>query len=363
LALLGHELRNPLAPIVTALQLMKLRAGDMFEKERSIIERQVRHVVTLVDDLLDVSRITRGKVELAKEPLELAEIVTKALELAAPLIEARQHDVAISVSRGLTVEGDPVRLAQVVSNLLVNAAKYTPPRGRIDVSALETGGAVTLRVRDNGIGIEAELLPRVFDLFVQGGQSLDRSKGGLGLGLAIVRSVVELHGGRVSAHSAGPGQGSQFEVVLPTALAQRASARVVESPNAAPVAGSDSRARVLVVDDNLDALELLAEALQLKGYAAHVAQDAAAALAAAEKFRPAVALLDIGLPVMDGYELARRLRATPGLEGIKLAALTGYGQPSDRELARAAGFDEHLVKPISIEAVQEVVDRLVAPTS
>jgi CheY-like chemotaxis protein len=310
--------------------------------------------VTLVDDLLDVSRITRGKIELAKEPLELAALVSKALELAGPLIEERRHDVSIAVSRGLTVEGDPVRLVQVITNLLTNAAKYTPPGGRIEVSGQQHGQEISLTVKDTGLGITPDLLPQIFELFVQGGQSLDRGKGGLGLGLAIVRSVVELHGGRVSVKSDGSGHGSAFEVVLPTALARRTRA-----PLLAPVIVANG-ARVLVVDDNLDALELLAEALQLKGYQAHVAQDAASALQAAQSFRPRVALLDIGLPVMNGYELARRLRATPGLEGIKLAALTGYGQPSDRERARAAGFDEHLVKPISIDAVQEVVERLVA---
>lgn len=358
LAMLGHELRNPLAPIVTALQLMKLKGADVFEKERTIVERQVRHVVTLVDDLLDVSRITRGKVELSQEPVELGGVIDKALELAGPLLEQRQHDVVISVARELRVTGDLVRLSQVFSNLLTNAAKYTPPRGHITISAEQKGDEVTIAVRDDGAGIDPELLPRIFDLFVQGGQSLDRSQGGLGLGLAIVRSVVELHGGRVSAYSDGRGKGSAFLVVLPVLPRLAATRRSESLPLMAAKHGGG--ARVLIVDDNLDALQLLAEALQLKGYETIAAEDAASALAVAQTHMPSVALLDIGLPVMNGYELARRLRALPGLEAIKLAALTGYGQPSDKVRAIEAGFDEHLVKPISIEAVQSVVSRLLA---
>lgn len=359
LAMLGHELRNPLAPIVTALQLMKLKGADVFEKERTIVERQVRHVVTLVDDLLDVSRITRGKVELSREPVELLSIIDKALELAGPLIEQRQHEVSVSVSRELRVSGDLVRLSQVFSNLLTNAAKYTPPRGHIWISAQQSGDEVTVTVKDDGAGIDPELAPRIFDLFVQGGQSLDRSQGGLGLGLAIVRSVVELHGGRVAVRSEGRGKGSEFSVVL--SVLPPVGAVAAQSVSSVPAVGGTGRgARVLIVDDNQDALQLLAEALQLKGYETIAAEDAASALAVAQLHKPAVALLDIGLPVMNGYELARRLRQLPGLEAIKLAALTGYGQPSDKVRAIEAGFDEHMVKPISIEVVQTVVSKLLA---
>jgi PAS domain S-box-containing protein len=357
LAMLGHELRNPLAPILTALDLMKLRGSDVFERERAIVERQVKHVVRLVDDLLDISRITSGKVELAKEPVELADTVAKALELAGPLIEERQHSVTVAVPEGLVVQGDPIRLAQVVSNLLTNAAKYTPVAGQIEVFAAASGDNVSLYVRDNGLGIEPELLPRVFDLFVQGGQALDRAKGGLGLGLAIVRSVIELHGGRVSASSEGAGRGSEFQVSLPARM--RVSDRVSAVQEPVRAAGG-AGASVLVVDDNVDALELLAEALRMVGHEIHTAHDAASALRLARSVRPDVALLDIGLPVMDGYELARKLRAMPGLENIKLAALTGYGQLSDKQRARDAGFEEHLVKPISIATLQTVVTRLLA---
>jgi PAS domain S-box-containing protein len=359
LAMLGHELRNPLAPIVTALQLMKMKGADVFEKERTIVERQVRHVVTLVDDLLDVSRITRGKVDLQQDPVEVRAVIDRSLELAGPLIEERQHDVSVDVSSDLRVTGDAMRLSQVFSNLLTNAAKYTPPRGHIAIAAQQTGNEVTISVKDDGAGIDPELLPRIFELFVQDGQSLDRSQGGLGLGLAIVRSVVELHGGRVSAKSDGRGKGSEFSVVLPLLPPVRAKSGL-QLGAAAPASSSAlaQGARVLVVDDNQDALQLLAEALQLKGYQPLAAEDAASAIAVAQKHKPAVALLDIGLPVMNGYELARRLKAMPGLEAIKLAALTGYGQPSDKLQAIEAGFDEHLVKPISIEAVQAVVSRL-----
>ncbi|HEY0707886.1 MAG TPA: ATP-binding protein [Polyangia bacterium] len=359
LAMLGHELRNPLAPIVTALQLMRLRGGDVFEKERSIIERQVRHVITLVDDLLDISRITRGKVVINKVTIDLADVVTKALELAGPMLEERKHSVEVSVPRGLLIAGDSARLAQVVTNLLTNSAKYTNPGGKIVVRAGASNGEIKLSVRDNGVGIDAELLPRVFDLFVQGRQALDRSKGGLGLGLAIVRSVVALHGGRVSVHSDGHERGSEFTVVLPElgVAAAPPTPTPVTSPAVPPRTG-----RVLVVDDNPDALELLLEGLQLQGYQAAGVGDAASALALAETFTPDVALLDIGLPVIDGYELARRLRALPGLQRLKLAALTGYGQISDKERAKEAGFDEHLVKPISLDQVDAAIVRLLGRT-
>jgi CheY-like chemotaxis protein len=258
--------------------------------------------------------------------------------------------------RGLRVLGDPVRLAQVLSNLLTNAAKYTMPGGRIEVVGRREGDRIVVVVRDDGVGIDPELLPHVFELFVQGGQSLDRAKGGLGLGLAIVRNIVELHGGRVFAESAGAGQGSEFRVALP-ALEGTPADETGPGP-LAPSAGTGRR-KVLLVDDNEDALVLLGEALTLAGYDVRTASDPITALERAGEVKPMAAVLDIGLPVMDGYELARRLRATPGLEDLKLVALTGYGQPGDRARAREAGFDEHLVKPVVVDELERVLERLV----
>jgi PAS domain S-box-containing protein len=360
LAMLGHELRNPLAPIVTALQLMKGDDTRTHRREVGIIERQVRHMVTLVDDLLDVSRITGGKIQLLRERSALAAVIAKAVELAGPVLADRQHELILSVPADLFVECDVTRLAQAFSNLLSNAAKYTPPRGRIEVSASASEDELMLRVRDNGVGIEPELLPRVFELFVQGRQALDRAKGGLGLGLSIVRSLIELHGGQVSAHSDGMGKGSEFRVYLPLASA-RADASRSEQGEGRENADSERRARLLLVDDNSDALLLLSQALRRLGHEVHVAEDAVGALTVAAMYEADVALLDIGLPVMDGYELAERLRSIPGWEGVKLVALTGYGQLSDKQRAHAAGFDEHLIKPVSLEALSSVLSRLTAP--
>jgi signal transduction histidine kinase/ActR/RegA family two-component response regulator len=348
LAMLGHELRNPLSPIVTALHLMKLKGGGDFERERMLIERQVEHLVRLVDDLLDVSRITRGKLQLKRERIDLRAVLTKAVEMASPLLEQRSHHLELpGVGEPLFVDGDPARLAQVLANLLGNAAKYTEPGGRIRVTATCEGEQVVLCVRDNGAGIGPEVLPRIFDMFVQEGRSIDRSQGGLGLGLAIVRSLVELHGGTVSAHSDGLGRGSEFVVRLP--LAAPSLLALDEHPHSAPEASvqeATHAVRLLIVDDNRDAAELLTELLEAKGYVTRMAHDGPAGLEAASAFRPHVALLDVGLPAMDGYELASRLRREPGLQGLKLVAITGYGQDSDRRQAHAAGFDVHLVKPV-----------------
>ncbi|WP_437897852.1 ATP-binding protein [Sorangium sp. So ce124] len=364
LAMLGHELRNPLAPIVTALHLMRLRAGGHAERERLVIERQIKHLTALVEDLLDVSRITRGKVELKKQRIELTEVVAKAVELASPLLEQRRHHLTVTVpSSGLAVDGDVTRLAQVVSNLLTNAAKYTESGGAIAVRAERTGGEVVLSVRDNGIGIAPEMLASVFERFVQERQALDRSQGGLGLGLAIVHNLIAMHGGRVSAHSEGRARGSEFTIRLPAA----ASAR---SPEAAPARwmagtlGTPSlveRRRILLVDDNLDAVELLAESLGAMGHTTRVAADGPSALRIAEEFAPDVALLDIGLPVMDGYELARRLREQPAGERVRLIAITGYGQEADLRRSEGAGFETHLVKPIQIDRLTSLIEEPPAP--
>ncbi|MDI1446394.1 ATP-binding protein [Polyangium sp. 6x1] len=359
LAMLGHELRNPLAPITTALYLMRMRAGDVAARERAVIERQVKHLGQLVDDLLDVSRITRGKVELKKERIEIAEVVAKAIEMASPLLEQRRHHLTVEVpSRGLVVDGDGTRLAQVMSNLLTNAAKYTEPGGRIAVEAERRGRDVEIRVRDNGIGIPADVLPKIFDFFVQDRQALDRAQGGLGLGLAIVRNLVTMHGGTVSARSEGKGRGSEFTVRLPGAMGLSEVEVMRTWPRAPVPVGESAGHRILVVDDNEDAAVLLAESLGSLGHETQVASDGPSALRLAEKFRPDIALLDIGLPVMDGYELAHRLRERPELERLRLIAVTGYGQESDRSLSRKAGFDAHLVKPVQFDRLAGLFDEL-----
>ena len=362
LAMLGHELRNPLAPISTALQLMQLRAGDVLLKERTIIERQVKHLVRLVDDLLEVSRIARGKILLERVRVELGDVLARALEMTSPLIEQRDHHLSVDVAPGLAVDADPARLAQVFANLLTNAAKYTPPRGYIDVSARREDGAILIVIRDSGIGIRAEMLPRVFDLFVQERQALDRSEGGLGLGLTIVRSLVGLHGGSVEARSAGTGRGTEIVVRLPVAsgesTAPTAGARISHRQPTQPTDVPTTRTRrVLVVDDNEDAVESLADALSELGHTVETAYDGPAALGLLERYTPDVAFLDVGLPVMDGYELARRIREDRRFARTVLVAVTGYGQRRDRVQAREAGFDAHLVKPVDLRAIEEIITR------
>jgi PAS domain S-box-containing protein len=345
LAMLGHELRNPLAPIMTALQLMALRGLSGGEREREIIERQTRHLVRLVDDLLDISRITRGKIELRRTRADLAAILARAVEMASPLLEQRKHHLQIAAPRGIYhVDGDEARLAQVFQNLLTNAAKYTPPGGQIAVRLASSDGAAVIEVADNGDGIPPHLLPSIFDPFVQGERSVDRSQGGLGLGLALVHSLVALHGGTVLAHSEGAGKGSRFVVSLPLA-SEAAQVATGVAPGDASLHGAHRR-RVLLVDDNPDAAETLAELLRSAGHQVFVAHDGPTALAQAHAFRPHVALLDIGLPVMDGYELARKLRSSLPAAPLRLVALTGYGQEHDRRRSLEAGFAEHLVKPV-----------------
>jgi PAS domain S-box-containing protein len=353
LAVLGHELRNPLAPIATALRLMALREGGAFVTERSIIERQVQHMTRLVEDLLDVSRITRGKVELRQRPIEISEVITKAVEIASPALEQRQHHLEVDVPiAGLTVFGDVGRLAQVFANLLTNSAKYTPPYGQVRIRARLDARTVRVSVSDTGIGISPEVLPHVFEVFVQGSRR-DAVRAGLGLGLAIVRSLTEMHGGRVDVRSAGPGSGSEFIVELPL-LEKTAFRSIRPTPRELP-ATVVRPLRVLVVDDNLDAAEMLAEWLGTIGHGVRVAADGPTALEVAADFQPDVALLDIGLPVMDGYEVARRLRALPGCAQTRLIALTGYGQESDHDRSRRAGFEDHLVKPVDLDMIERAV--------
>ena len=354
LAMLGHELRNPLSPILTALSLMRLRGGPVLERERAVIERQVQHLVRLVDDLLDVARIARGTIELRRRPIELAEVVSKAIELSSPIIEQRGHTLHVAVpTEGLMIDGDEMRLAQIVGNLLTNAAKYTETGGRVEVTAFREDTWATLTVRDSGMGIPTDLLPRIFDVFVQGSQAIDRREGGLGLGLAIVKNLTESHGGTIEARSAGRGLGSEFIVRLPLAASKvPAPPRAWERPMAE---AQTSPRRVLVVDDNEDAAELLAEALRAAGYEARVAFDGPSGLELGRTWKPEIAVLDIGLPVMDGYELAERLRELSP-PPVRLLALSGYAQPGDRARARAAGFHEHLVKPVDLDTLYSMLE-------
>jgi signal transduction histidine kinase len=354
LALLGHELRNPLAPIVTALSLMRLRRGSDHERERGIIERQVHHLVRLVDDLLDISRITRGAVELVRGPVPLAKAVTQSAEAAQPLFEERGHRLSLQLAPDLVVDADLHRLAQVIANLLTNAAKYTPDAGHITVNVTRDGDMACLQVSDNGVGMPAHLLPHVFDMFVQGERASDRSEGGLGLGLAVVKNLVERHGGRVAAASEGPGKGSTFTVWWPLALGVSVSA--TNEPNA--IEPPTKPLRVLVVDDNIDAATTLGELLKVLGHEPLVAHDAPSALALAREEAPEVALVDLGLPILDGFELVERLRNLPGLSTIPAVAVTGYGQATDRARSHAAGFDRHVVKPLGLDDLRSLLASL-----
>lgn len=354
-AMLGHELRNPLSPIVTALQLMKQHSTGTMKREQEIIERQVGHLVRLVDDLLDVSKIARGKVTLRKEIVELGVVVASAIEMASDLFEEHEHEISIDVPRaGLRVLGDPVRLAQVVTNLLSNAARYTQPRGSISIRATREGDQVVLVVKDNGVGIGSDLLPRVFDLFVQGRRSADRKEGGLGLGLALVKSLVGLHEGTVVARSDGAGRGSEFEIRLPA----RENKAIRESiPDGKEAAKRVEPKRILVVDDNADSAEMMRVILESAGHHVEVAADGLEALVVVEKYSPDIALLDIGLPVMDGYELGQRLHTTANAAKCRLIALTGYGQEHDRAQSKASGFEAHFVKPVDTKALLELIAR------
>jgi signal transduction histidine kinase/ActR/RegA family two-component response regulator len=357
LAMLGHELRNPLAPILTALQLMSLKGDDTLVKERTIIDRQVRHLVRLVDDLLDVSRIARGKVQLRHEPIDVADVVTSAVEAVSPLLEERHHELTITAPRGLAVTGDGTRLTQVVTNILSNAAKYTKPNGKIEIHAGLDHDHVEVRVKDNGIGIAPDMLPTIFEMFTQDRQAPHRADGGLGLGLTIVKSLVELHGGTVSAASPGVGHGSEVVIRLPKASGVIASPDDVRDRTIDASAPQHGR-RILIVDDNVDAARTMADALALAGYDTRVSFDGPAALDAAATFEPDAVLLDIGLPLMDGYEVAREMMAMPSSRKPILVAVTGYGQTTDRERTRAAGFADHVVKPIGVPHLMTILERL-----
>ncbi len=361
LAMLGHELRNPLAPIVTALELMRLRSGGELARERAILERQVRHMTRLVDDLLDVSRIARGKIELRRERIDLADVVARAAETTQSLFAEKNHRLELAVARGLLIDGDGARLEQVFCNLLVNAAKYTPAGGHVRVGAGRVEERAWIEVVDDGDGVDPSLLPHVFDLFIQGRQAIDRAGGGLGLGLTIVQRMIEAHGGRVWLHSNGRSRGTTVRIELPLLAGAAAEASPAPSPTLSLRAAA-GRLRVLVVDDNRDAATLLAQSLQQSGFETRTVHDGPSALAFAADWKPAAVLLDIGLPAMDGYEVARRLRAAHAPSPPLLVAVTGYGQASDRAQAAAAGFSHHLVKPVEMRAVLEILAALPDPS-
>jgi PAS domain S-box-containing protein len=372
LAMLGHELRNPLAPIISSLHLLRHAELDGAEAAaaRGTIDRQVRHLTRLVDDLLDVARITRGKVKLQRHPVELAQVVETALEVNRPLYNARGHLLRVELPAApVWLQADSARLTQVFGNLLTNAAKYMEDGGEVTFSA-ELAGAghdgagrgrappeVVVRVRDRGMGIPAEMLSRVFDLFTQVGSTLDRAQGGLGIGLSLVKTLVELHGGAVEAHSGGPGRGSTFTVRLPVLAAPPAAAAHAPPKAAAAENGRPAAAGcgVLVTDDNRDAADSLARLLKAWGHTVRVTYDGPTAITAARDFRPRVVLLDIGLGGMSGYEVAEQLRREPGLEAMRLIALTGFGQEEDRRRSQEAGFHHHLVKPVDPEELQRLL--------
>jgi PAS domain S-box-containing protein len=355
LAILGHELRNPLAPIVTALQLIKLRGDARSSNEYQVIERQVMHMMHLVDDLLDVSRITRGKIELKKKHVDVRDAIGKAIEIASPLFEQRRHHFDVRVpAMPLVVDGDEPRLTQVFANLLTNAAKYTDPGGHIAVTLSRVNREIVVEVADDGTGISPDLLPHVFDMFVQGYQTSERSVGGLGLGLALVKSLIELHRGQVEARSAGRNKGSTFTVRLP--VVEHPALGEASGPFAPIAVEGAGCLRILIVDDNEDARMLLAEILRTGGHEVKTAGDAIEALKLVDKTGVDVAILDIGLPGMDGYELAERLRARP--DAPHLIAVSGYGRPTDQARSAAAGFVRHLVKPVDLRRLMATLDEL-----
>ncbi|MPW18832.1 response regulator [Paraburkholderia sp. CNPSo 3157] len=363
LATLAHELRNPLAPIRNAVELMDPRhsANDAALRDaRMIARRQIEHLSRLVDDLLDVSRITHGKISLQLECVDIAAAVATAVETNQPFIDRKHHTLRVSMpDEPCMIRGDSIRVAQVIGNLLSNAAKYTPEGGEIELDVTGTDGGIAIRVRDNGIGIPPNELADVFNLFMQSEDSLARSEGGLGIGLSLAKTLSELHGGTIEAFSAGAGMGSEFVVRLPVA---QQSDEGVPACGDTPGDGAESSARapgakrrVMVVDDSVDGAESMSILLEMLGHEVRVLYDGAAAIVAASEFRPEVVLLDIGLPGIDGYQVARALRAEPASVNALLIALTGYGQDSDRQRTHDAGFDHHLVKPASLDDIERVI--------
>ena len=377
LAMLAHELRNPLAPIHNAVELMRIKPLEdpQLNWARDVIARQLTSLTRLVDDLLDVSRITRGKINLTRQAVDLEAVISRAVETVHPLFDERSHQLTLELPEpGLQVFGDGTRLTQAIANVLGNAAKYTDTGGQISLIVGARDTHAEIRIRDNGIGIRPEMLPHVFELFTQLDRSDGRAQGGLGIGLALVQRLVQMHGGEVSAMSDGPGKGSEFVLRLPllrdgTELLEAQPEPISEADSSAvgggSVVGSLISAgaarlarRILIADDNNDALESLATLLQLSGHEVYTATNGGTALQSAERHLPEVALLDIGMPLLDGYEVAKRIRAQPWGQRITLVALTGWGQDSDRRRSREAGFDSHLVKPLDLETLTDLLARL-----
>ena len=347
LAMLAHELRNPLAPIRTAVQLLRLKElkSEQRSRARDVIERQVEHLVALIDDLLDVSRITRGMITLQREPVLVGAIVARAVETTRPVIDANHHELTLELPDELiTVDGDKTRLVQVLANVLNNASKFTDPGGRIHLRVTRESSQVVIAISDNGIGIPQEFVPRIFDLFTQVHSKAARTQGGLGIGLALVRRLTEMHGGTVAARSDGPGHGTEITVRIPAMATETVATSHMSASE--PVAVVEPR-RILVADDNHDAAESLALQLQLTGHEVRTAHDGVEAVDVAQDFKPHIVLLDLGMPKMDGYETARTMRLRSWGKTATLIALTGWGQPQDRQRTTDAGFDAHLVKPVS----------------
>jgi len=357
LAILAHELRNPLAPIRNGLQIIRL-AGDnkaAAEQARTMMEEQLAHMVRLIDDLLDISRITRGKIELRKKRVELAAVIQSAVESSRPLIEASGHELTVTLPpEPIFLEADLTRLAQVFSNLLNNAAKYTDRGGRIRLTALEQESDVVIKVQDTGIGIPADMLSKVFEMFMQVDRSLERTQGGLGIGLTLVKRLVDMHGGSSEARSDGPGKGSEVVVRLPIMVAPPAQ-KPQPCNGCREQANAASTRRILVVDDSPELARSFDTLLRLMGHESRVAYDGLEAVEAAQAFRPDLVLMDIGMPRVDGYEAARRMREQPWGKDMVLVAMTGWGQDEDRRRSKEAGFDRHLVKPVDLATLQEVL--------
>jgi len=362
LSMLAHELRNPLAPIRNAVQVLELKASDPVRVAwvRDVIDRQLTHLVRLVDDLLDVSRITQGKIRLQLEPIDLNAVILRAVEASRPLIDQAGHELEVATPPDVVlVNGDADRLTQVVTNLLNNAAKYTEDAGRIWLSAGVDGAEAVVRIRDTGVGIPPQMLTQVFELFTQANRSIDRAQGGLGIGLTLVRRLVEMHGGTVQALSDGPGRGSEFVVRLPLITDERPGLVASTRPDRIRTAAS---LQIVVVDDNIDGVESMAQLFRLEGHEVATAVDGPSALEVIRQFQPDVVVLDIGLPHMDGYEVARRLRADPLTRDMFLIAMSGYSRDEDRQSAEDAGFDHHVVKPVAFGVMQELLISIRAKT-